>query len=59
MTESVANPDVLHTPAMPKQEEIPVCSDFDEDCAEVVDKVNCWLYAPECGTCPFLNRENK
>jgi hypothetical protein len=33
-----------------------VCSDFDKDCEGVKNKVNCWLYQPECGLCPFLNR---
>jgi hypothetical protein len=51
---------------MTKEEALPVeleviCSDFDEDCEEVENKVNCWLYQPECGLCPFLNpnKENK
>jgi hypothetical protein len=50
---------------MTKEEALPVeleviCSDFDEDCEEVENKVNCWLYQPECGLCPFLspNKEN-
>ena len=33
-----------------------VCSDFDEDCEGVKNKVNCWLYQPECGLCPFLKQ---
>jgi hypothetical protein len=33
-----------------------ICSDFDEDCDGVESKVNCWLYQPECGLCPFLNK---
>jgi hypothetical protein len=32
----------------------PDCSDKDEDCAEVMDKVKCWVYAPERGMCPYL-----
>lgn len=31
-----------------------MCSDFDKDCNDVVNKTNCWLYQPECGLCPFL-----
>lgn len=31
-----------------------MCDDFDEDCKYVVNKVKCWLHAPECGLCPFL-----
>ena len=31
-----------------------VCSNFDEDCEGVENKVKCWLYEPECGLCPFL-----
>jgi hypothetical protein len=30
------------------------CSDQDEDCAYVRDKVVCWLYDPQRGMCPFL-----
>lgn len=30
------------------------CDDFDEDCAPIVDKLACWMYAPECGYCPYL-----
>jgi hypothetical protein len=33
-----------------------ICSDFDEDCEGVKNKVNCWLYQPECGLCPFLKQ---
>ena len=32
----------------------PNCSDHDEDCDDLPDKVNCWLYAPERGMCPYL-----
>lgn len=35
----------------------PVCSDFDEDCRDVPDKVHCWLYDPAKGRCPFLSAE--
>lgn len=33
------------------------CADKDEDCAEVTNKVKCWLYAPERGMCPYLRSE--
>ena len=33
---------------------IPTCSDYDEDCPEVVCKVTCWLYDPQRGLCPYL-----
>lgn len=32
----------------------PNCSDLDEDCESIADKLHCWLYAPERGMCPFL-----
>lgn len=32
----------------------PVCADFDEDCADVPDKVHCFLYDPAKGACPYL-----
>jgi len=35
----------------------PVCSDFDEDCDDIQDKVHCWLYDPAKGRCPFLSKE--
>lgn len=37
--------------------EPPRCSDFDDECVDVVDKVRCWLHMPECGYCPFLKKE--
>lgn len=30
------------------------CRDFDEDCADVCDKVHCWLHDPTQGWCPYL-----
>ena len=33
---------------------IPICSDKDEDCKFVVDKMACWLYDIPKGRCPFL-----
>lgn len=33
------------------------CSDHDEDCEDLPDKVGCWLYAPEKGMCPYLREE--
>jgi len=35
----------------------PVCADHDDECPDVPDKVKCWLYAPEEGVCPYLQRE--
>lgn len=35
-------------------QDAPDCGDKDEDCPGIEDKVNCWLYAPERGMCPFL-----
>ena len=32
----------------------PDCSDLDDECGDVTDKVACWLHAPELGMCPFL-----
>ncbi len=34
----------------------PVCSDFDDDCDIIADKVHCWLYDPAKGRCPYLSR---
>ena len=31
-----------------------VCSDHDDDCDEIADKVHCWLYDPARGMCPYL-----
>ena len=33
------------------------CSNFDNDCWGIECKLSCWLYAPECGVCPFLTGE--
>jgi len=33
-----------------------ICSDLDDDCKDVENKTLCWLYQPECGMCPFLNK---
>jgi len=30
------------------------CSDKDDDCQDVANKVKCWTYAPERGMCPYL-----
>ncbi len=35
----------------------PMCSDLDNECPDVLDKVACWLHAPELGLCPYLQRE--
>jgi len=31
------------------------CRDFDTDCADIKDKVGCWLYDPAQGWCPYLS----
>jgi hypothetical protein len=33
----------------------PRCSDFDEDCEDIPDKVHCYLYDPLRGFCPYLS----
>ena len=33
---------------------VPNCRDYDDDCAEIQDKVHCWLYDPAKGACPYL-----
>ena len=47
-----------HTPTAELQRMPPrqcdTCSDHDEECVDVVDKVHCWLYDPGRGMCPFL-----
>jgi hypothetical protein len=30
------------------------CSDLDDDCPGVINKVKCWLYDPGRGMCPWL-----
>ena len=36
----------------------PTCSDYDEDCELVDDKVHCYLYDPAKGMCPYLRGEH-
>jgi hypothetical protein len=36
---------------------LPTCSDHDEDCDEIEDKVHCYLYDPFKGMCPFLRTQ--
>ena len=33
----------------------PVCSDLDDDCDSIANKVRCWLYDPAKGRCPYLS----
>lgn len=40
--------------AEPAKTHCPSCSDFDEDCEDIADKVHCYVYAPERGMCPYL-----
>lgn len=50
---------VLHAAPSPAiADRPPVCADLDDDCAEVPDKVHCWLYDPAKGRCPFLSAED-
>jgi hypothetical protein len=35
------------------------CSDLDDDCEDIENKVRCWLHAPEKGMCPWLREERK
>lgn len=35
---------------------VPVCSDYDNDCAKVPSKINCFLYDPAKGRCPYLSK---
>jgi hypothetical protein len=43
-----------------EQGAVPRCRDFDEDCADIGDgngfdsHLDCWLYDPAKGHCPFL-----
>lgn len=37
----------------------PRCSDFDEDCDSIEDKLHCWLYDPAKGACPFLSTKGE
>lgn len=36
---------------------MPICSDHDDECPDVPNKVRCWLYDPARGMCPFLRGE--
>ncbi len=38
---------------------VKMCSDKDDDCKYVPDYLNCYLYATECGMCPFLTNRDK
>ena len=33
---------------------LPTCSDYDEECKDIKDKVKCYLYDPGRGMCPYL-----
>ncbi len=33
---------------------LPTCSDLDDDCPDVVNKVRCYLYDPQRGMCPYI-----
>jgi hypothetical protein len=53
--ESVAGMD--ETAGFSKQQPCKTCSDHDEECEDIADKVNCWLYDPGRGMCPFLRKD--
>lgn len=36
-------------------EKIPVCADLDEDCDDIEDHLNCWLYDIGRGRCPWCS----
>jgi hypothetical protein len=42
-----------------KVEEFPRCSNYDDGCSEVCSKMECFMYDPEKGYCPFLSGEIK
>jgi hypothetical protein len=54
ITPNAAVAGIEHATLPERQKRCPDCSDLDEDCPDVLDKVNCWLYAPERGMCPYL-----
>lgn len=31
------------------------CTDYDEACVDVPDKLACWMFEPARGICPFLS----
>lgn len=35
---------------------LPTCTDYDEDCWTIPDKVHCYLYDPVKGMCPYLRK---
>jgi len=35
---------------------VPRCSDYDDDCFDVECYLNCYLYDPAKGYCPFLRQ---
>ncbi len=35
------------------------CYDYDDDCKEICNKLECFLYSPENGYCPYLSGEIK
>jgi hypothetical protein len=37
---------------------VPICADYDDDCAYVKCKLTCYLYDPAKGRCPYLSGEN-
>lgn len=45
--------------ALEGRKEPPRCRDFDEDCDKVRNKLNCYLYDPAKGYCPYLREANR
>lgn len=39
-----------------KKEEVPRCSDYDDECQHVDDYVRCFLHDPIRGYCPYLRK---
>ena len=39
--------------------ELPTCCDYDSDCADIADKVHCYLYDPAKGMCPYLRARSQ
>ncbi len=54
----MSDQDLVERPAeICRSRRLPVCSDRDEDCDDIEDKVSCWLYDPCKGRCPFLSSD--
>lgn len=56
MTMTLANRETL-LERVRDESEVPQCSDLDDDCDTIPDKVHCYLYDPAKGFCPFLREK--